>query len=92
MALWCGVLRAHLQRIGGGPWETAAEALVRIYFERTRTSDRQIPALLEKEIRAYLESVVFAHGFLRMRCEEYRCISATDFDRGIPVRLQENQW
>ena len=91
MALWCGVLRAHLQRMGGGPWESAAEALVRIYFERTRTSDRQIPALLEKELRAYLECGVLAHGFLRVRCEECRCGRATDFDWGIPVELQENQ-
>ena len=61
------------------------------FIERTRTLDRQIPALVEKEVRAYLDCGVLAHGFLRVRCEECRCGSTTDFGREIPVELQENQ-
>ena len=40
MPLWCGVFRGHLQRMGG-PWETAAEALVRIYFGRPNAAFMQ---------------------------------------------------
>ena len=41
MPLWCGVFRGHLQGMGGGPWETAAEALVRIYFGRLNAAFMQ---------------------------------------------------
>ena len=40
------------------------------FLERTRSSDRQLPAHVEKELRAYLECGILAHGFLRVRCED----------------------
>jgi hypothetical protein len=38
--------------------------------ERTRSSDRQLPGHVEKELRAYLECGILANGFLRVRCED----------------------
>ena len=40
------------------------------FIERTRSSDRQLPAHVEKELRAYLECGILQKGFLRVRCEE----------------------
>ena len=40
------------------------------FVERTRSSDRQLPGHVEKELRAYLECGILAHGFLRVRCED----------------------
>ena len=40
------------------------------FLERTRSSDRQLPSHVEKELRAYLECGILAHGFLRVRCED----------------------
>ena len=40
------------------------------FVERTRSSDRQLPANVEKELRAYLECGILAHGFLRVKCED----------------------
>ena len=39
------------------------------FLESTRSSDRQLPAHVEKELRAYLDCGILAHGFLRVRCE-----------------------
>jgi len=41
-----------------------------ILLERIRSSDRQLPAYVERELRAYLECGVPAYGFLRVRCED----------------------
>jgi len=38
------------------------------FVEHTRSSDRQLPANVEKELRAYLECGILAHGFVRVRC------------------------
>ena len=40
------------------------------FLERTRSSDRQLPAHVEMELRAYLECGILANGFLRVRCED----------------------
>ena len=40
------------------------------FLERTRTSDRQLPRYVEKELRAYLECGILACGFLRARCQD----------------------
>ena len=40
------------------------------FLERTRSSDRQLPAYVEEELRAYLDCGILAHGFLRVRCED----------------------
>ena len=40
------------------------------FLERTRSSDRQLPRYVEKELRAYLECGILACGFLRARCED----------------------
>ena len=40
------------------------------FLERTRSSDRQLPRYVEKELRAYLECGILVCGFLRARCED----------------------
>ena len=40
------------------------------FLERTRTSDRQLPRYVERELRAYLECGILACGFLRARCQD----------------------
>ena len=40
------------------------------FIERTCASDRQLPAHVERELRAYLECGILACGFLRARCED----------------------
>ena len=40
------------------------------FLERTRSPDRQLPAHVEKELRAYLDCGILAAGFLRVRCED----------------------
>ena len=42
------------------------------FIERTRSSDRQLPAHVEKELRAYLECGLLPYGFLRVQCEDCR--------------------
>ena len=37
------------------------------FLERTRSSDRQLPAHVEKELRAYLDCGILENGFLRVR-------------------------
>jgi len=40
------------------------------FLEHTRAGDRQIPAHVEGELRAFLECGILAHGFLRVRCDD----------------------
>ena len=40
------------------------------FLERTLSDDRQLPAYVEQELRAYLDCGILAHGFLRVRCED----------------------
>jgi ribosomal protein S27E len=38
------------------------------FLAQLRASDRQLPAHVERELRAFLERGILAHGFLRLRC------------------------
>ena len=40
------------------------------FLERTWSSDRQLPAYVERELRAYLECGMLPFGFLRVRCQD----------------------
>jgi hypothetical protein len=40
------------------------------FLERTRASDRQLPAHVECELGAYLECGILACGFVRLRCQD----------------------
>ena len=56
------------------------------FLERTRSSDRQLPAYVERELRAYLECGILAYGFMRVRCEdcgESRIVAFTCKARGF---------
>ncbi|MEX2400285.1 MAG: transposase zinc-binding domain-containing protein [Rhodothermales bacterium] len=39
------------------------------FLERTRSSDRHLPAYVERELRAYVECGILSFGFLRARCQ-----------------------
>ncbi len=51
-----------LYRVMAGHLET--------FPERTRASDRLLPAYVERELRAYLECGMLSFGFLRVRCQD----------------------
>ena len=40
------------------------------YLEHTRSSHRQLPAYVDRELRAYLECAILPVGFLRVRCQD----------------------
>ena len=40
------------------------------FLDRFRSSDRQLPAYVERELRAYLECGILNYGFMRVRCED----------------------
>ncbi len=58
------------------PEETELHSVVREQLEtflaRARERDRAVPGFIEKELRAYLECGILAHGFLRLHCDECR--------------------
>ena len=56
------------------------------FLERTRSSDRQLPAYVEEELRAYLDCGILAHGFLRVRCED------CDQDRVVAFSCQRRSF
>lgn len=49
-------------------YQVVAEHL-ETFLEHTRSSDRQLPSYVERELRAYLECGLLPFGFLRARCE-----------------------
>ncbi len=56
------------------PTETALYALVREHLETfvswaRETYEKPLPRYVEQELRAYLKCGVFAHGFVRCRCD-----------------------
>jgi len=61
------------------PEETILYQVVREQLEtflaRARERDRPVPRFVERELRAYLECGILAHGFLRVHCD------ACGFDR-----------
>jgi len=56
------------------PHETVLHTVVREQLEtflaRAGERDRPVPRFVERELRAYLECGVLAHGFLRLHCDE----------------------
>jgi hypothetical protein len=56
------------------------------FLERTRSSDRQLPAYVEQELRVYLDCGILAHGFLRVRCED------CDQDRVVAFSCQRRSF
>ena len=56
------------------------------FLKRTRSSDCQLPAYVEEELRAYLDCGILAHGFLRVRCED------CDQDRVVAFSCQRRSF
>ncbi len=56
------------------PDETVLHTVVREQLEtflaRAGERDRPVPRFVERELRAYLECGILAHGFLRLHCDE----------------------
>ena len=40
------------------------------FLAQVRSADRQLPAYVERELRAYLECGILVHGFMRVRCQD----------------------
>ena len=40
------------------------------FLTRTRSSDRQLPSHVERELRAYVECGILAYGFMRVHCDD----------------------
>ncbi len=41
------------------------------FLAQLHASDRQLPSQVERELRAYLDCGIPAHGFLRVRCQDW---------------------
>jgi hypothetical protein len=59
------------------PTETALYGIVRDHLESflahaRETYDRSLPHYVEQAFRSYLECGVFAHGFMRLHCDDCR--------------------
>jgi len=59
------------------PEQTVLYAVVREQLEtflaRARARERPVPRFVEREFRAYLESGILAHGFVRVHCDACGC-------------------
>lgn len=71
----------HLARDAAGsgherhrPEESVLYGVVQQEFEtflaRARSRDRTVPRFVERELRAYLQCGILAHGFVRVHCDE----------------------
>ena len=40
------------------------------FLQQVRTSDHALPWYVERDLRAFLDCGVLAHGFLRLRCPQ----------------------
>jgi hypothetical protein len=57
-------------------YETVREQL-ETFLVRAQASGRNVPAFVERELRAYLKCGILAHGFVRIHCD------ACGFDRVV---------
>ena len=61
------------------PLYKTVSANLETFLERTRTEEHQLPSHVERELRAYLECGILAHGFVRLRCEQCGASRAVAF-------------
>lgn len=52
------------------PLYQAVAGHLETFLAQLRASDRQLPSHVERELHAYLECGILAHGFLRLRCQD----------------------
>jgi hypothetical protein len=72
------------------PHETVLHTVVREQLEtflaRAGERDRPVPRFVERELRAYLECGILAHGFLRLHCD------ACHLDRLVPFSCKRRSF
>lgn len=49
------------------------------FLDRTRTESSELPTYVERELRAFVECGVLAHGFVRIRCDDCSKSMVTGF-------------